>query len=79
MQPISREDLIKRLRAFDYIGPKSGGRHSFMIKGEHKLIIPNKHKRKDITEPLLSKILNQAGISKKEWDNITQKPLREKP
>jgi len=37
-----------------------------MIKGELTLTIPNPH-RKKIGVALLSKILKQAGISRKEW------------
>ncbi len=40
-----------------------------MIKGQLKLRIPNPHSG-DISVTLLKLILKQAGISKKEWDEV---------
>jgi len=51
-----------------FIGPLSGGRHQFMVKGELKVRIPNPHGSADISDSLLGEILRQAGISKQEWD-----------
>lgn len=68
MNPISRRELIKRLRkSFGFEGPFSGKKHPFMRKGSLTLVIPNPH-GEDIREDLLSKILEEARISKKEWD-----------
>ena len=61
--------LIRNLRKFDFEGPYSGGKHLFMKKGALKLHIPSKHKG-DISAELLSEILRQAGINKKEWNKI---------
>ncbi len=69
MQPISRRDLIKRLKEFGFNGPFSGSKHPYMVKGTLKLTIPNKHKEKEIWPELLEKILNQAKISRDEWEN----------
>lgn len=33
LTPINRNDFVKKLRAFGFEGPYSGGKHSFMIKG----------------------------------------------
>ncbi|WP_218165484.1 type II toxin-antitoxin system HicA family toxin [Methanolobus zinderi] len=35
---------MKRLREFGFEGPFSGGKHSFMTKGDLVLTIPNPHK-----------------------------------
>ena len=67
--PISRKDLIRRLRAVGFDGPYSGGKHQFMLKGDVTLTIPNPHKG-DIGRELLARILRQAGISRKEWEQI---------
>jgi predicted RNA binding protein YcfA (HicA-like mRNA interferase family) len=50
-------------------GPYSGGKHSFMIKGDVTLTLPNPH-RGDISRELLARILRQAGISRKEWEQV---------
>jgi YcfA-like protein. len=68
MKPINRRELIRCLRSFGFEGPFSGGRHSFMRKGQLKLRIPNPHEG-DISVPLLKEILRQAGITEENWGN----------
>jgi len=65
---ISHRELVSKLRAYGFAGPHSGSRHPFMTRGEFKLRIPNPHNG-DISRPLLSEILRQAGISTKEWND----------
>jgi len=66
-KPISRRDLIRRLRFFGFDGPFAGKRHEAMRKGEHSVPIPNPH-GKDIDWTLTKRILKQAGINPKEWE-----------
>jgi hypothetical protein len=54
VKPIKRKDLIFYLKKFDFIGPFSGGKHEFMIKGNIRLTLPNPHKG-DIGKGLLKK------------------------
>lgn len=63
----SRRDLIKRFRELGWHGPRSGTKHEFMVKGNHKVRIPNPH-RGDIGVGLLGVILEQAGIANSEWE-----------
>jgi len=65
--PISRKDLIEKFKSLGFIGPYSGGRHQFMVKGKLKIRIPNPHKSGEISDSLLREILRQANISKDEW------------
>jgi predicted RNA binding protein YcfA (HicA-like mRNA interferase family) len=67
--PVSRKDLICRLRSLGFDGPYVGGKHSFMVKGDLTLTIPNPHKG-DIGRELLARILRQAGISRREWEKL---------
>jgi len=67
VNPVSREELIWRLRRLGFEGPFSGGRHSFMQRGRFKLRIPNPH-RGEIGAPLLKAILRQAGIQEEDWE-----------
>jgi len=67
--PISRKDLVCYLRKMGFDGPYSGGKHQFMLKGDVTLIVPNPHKG-DIGRELLARILRQAGISRKEWEQL---------
>jgi predicted RNA binding protein YcfA (HicA-like mRNA interferase family) len=67
LAPITRSNLIKRLRAFGWEGPFAGKRHQHMHKGPITLIIPNPHHGGEIGVNLLKEILDQAGISREEW------------
>jgi predicted RNA binding protein YcfA (HicA-like mRNA interferase family) len=64
--PVSRGDLLRRLKDFGWEGPISGGRHQFMVKGQVHLTIPNPHGH-DIGVNLLKVILREAGISREDW------------
>jgi predicted RNA binding protein YcfA (HicA-like mRNA interferase family) len=66
--PISRRDLVRKLKGLGFIGPYSGGRHQFMARGALKVRIPNPHKSQDITDSLLNEVLRQAGIPRSEFD-----------
>ena len=39
--PISRADLIFYLKKLGFAGPKSGGKHQYMIKDTIRLPLPN--------------------------------------
>ncbi|WP_395734664.1 type II toxin-antitoxin system HicA family toxin [Prosthecobacter sp.] len=67
LAPISRAQLIKRLRALGWDGPYAGGKHQHMVKGLVQLTIPNPHGGSDIGINLLKLILDEAGISRQEW------------
>lgn len=66
LSPISRKNLIRKLREFGYEGPYSGGNHQFMVRGARRLFIPNPHQG-DIGVSLLAKVLKQAEIDPSEW------------
>jgi hypothetical protein len=67
--PIKRRDLVRILGQLDFAGPYSGGKHQFMVKGNITIRIPNPHQA-DIGIELLRRILNQAGVSKDEWEML---------
>ena len=66
---IKRERLIYYLRRVGFSGPHSGRRHQFMLKGHQRVRIPNPHKS-DIGKNLLTQVLREAGIDRKEWENL---------
>lgn len=66
LKPISWRELVTRLRKFGFEGPYQSGKHPYMVKGDLTLTIPNPHSR-DISIDLLSRVLRQAGINKKDW------------
>lgn len=71
MGPVSRRELIRRLRKLGFQGPYGGGKHSYMRRDRLKVHIPNVHdKNQDIRSPLLDFIIKeQAGISAEEWES----------
>jgi predicted RNA binding protein YcfA (HicA-like mRNA interferase family) len=69
IKPIKQKELIHFLRKLDFIGPYSGGKHMFMVKGDLRIRIPNPHK-KDIGKNFLELILKEAEISKETWEKI---------
>ena len=66
LTPVSRRELIQRLRRLGFEGPYTGGRHVFMLRGDQRLIIPNPH-RNEISVDLLRRILRQAEVSLEKW------------
>jgi predicted RNA binding protein YcfA (HicA-like mRNA interferase family) len=66
VMPCSRSEMIRKLRRLGFIGPFSGGKHSYMKRGNYRQIIPNTH-HSDIDSEFIKEILKQAGISKEEW------------
>lgn len=67
--PIKRRDLIHSLRQAGFVGPVSSGPHQAMIRGTLKIFLPNPHQG-DLSRGLVSQILRQAQISRKEWERL---------
>mgnify|MGYP001608041703 CR=1 FL=1 len=67
--PVKRKDLIYFLRELGFNGPYAGGKHQYMVRGTHKLAVPNPHEG-EISRDLLARILRQAGISKEDWERL---------
>ena len=67
LSPVSRQDLIRRLRSLGWGGPFAGTKHQHMVKGDIQLTIPNPHGRKDIGVNLLKMLLHEAEIPRDEW------------
>ena len=67
--PIKRAELIRRLRLLGFQGPFAGSKHQIMVRGGVSLRVPNPHEG-DIGVGLLSRLLNQGGISREEWDRL---------
>lgn len=66
---IKRKDLIKALKKSGFEGPYVGGKHEFLVRGELRLVIPNPH-QSEISKDLLARILRQAGISRRDWEQL---------
>ncbi|NPV62935.1 MAG: type II toxin-antitoxin system HicA family toxin [Methanotrichaceae archaeon] len=69
LTPVSRRELIRRLRTLGFEGPFPGSKHDVMARGDDSVIVPNSHRGEDISVDLLTKVLKQAGISRQDWLN----------
>ena len=67
LNPLSRNELIRKLKSIGFVGPYSATRHQYMEKGEQKIFIPNPHGNKDIGVPLLKQIMKQIEIDRNEF------------
>ena len=56
VSPVAHGELIRRLRKFGFSGPMAGGKHLYMTRGQHRMTIPNRHRR-EIGSALLVRIL----------------------
>ena len=66
IKPLSRRELIKKLRTLGFDGPFGGGKHSYMRKYGQRIIIPNPH-RGDLGVKLIRKIIRQLEMSDEDW------------
>ena len=68
-KPVSRRELVRRLRVLGWAGPFPGGRHESMRHPltSLKVPLPNPHSG-DIDWSLTKRILQQAGISREQWE-----------
>lgn len=67
LNPVSRRELVRKLKALGFDGPHPGGRHEWMRRGGARIIVPNPHAG-DVDPGLIRRILRQAGISVDEWN-----------
>lgn len=72
MVPISRRELILRLRKLGFEGPYHGGKHDFMRRSSDQLrvALPREDaKSREIGVELKKRILRETGISTADWMN----------
>jgi predicted RNA binding protein YcfA (HicA-like mRNA interferase family) len=66
LKPVSRRELVRKLRALGFEGPFPGGKHDWMGRDGLRLTIPNPHGGA-IDPGLIRRILRQANITITEW------------
>lgn len=69
-KPITRRELIRRLRLAGLAGPEPGGSHEVMrLADGRKVAIPNPHKG-DIDWSLVSRLLRRLSITAQQWEEL---------
>ncbi len=68
--PVSRGELIRRLKKLGFAGPFPGKKHQYMIRDATLVIIPNVHHGQEIHADLITEILRKARISREEWFSV---------
>jgi predicted RNA binding protein YcfA (HicA-like mRNA interferase family) len=66
LSPVSRRELIRKLKSLGFAGPFHGGKHQWMRLQGLRLTIPNAHTGA-IDPALIRLILLQAGITIEDW------------
>lgn len=72
-RPCRRRDFVRRLRTLGFEGPFAGGRHHFLIHGEHRLAIPSNPEH---SVPQLRMMLREAEtllgreVTLDEWERL---------
>ncbi len=69
LAPIKRKDLIYYLCQLGFDGLHQGGNHQYMQKGTLKIYIPNLP-NSEIGKDFLTRILIQANIERKTWEDL---------
>jgi predicted RNA binding protein YcfA (HicA-like mRNA interferase family) len=64
--PVSRRELVRKLKGLGFEGPFAGGKHQWMRRGGLRVTIPNPHGGA-IDPGLIRRILRQAGITLDAW------------
>jgi predicted RNA binding protein YcfA (HicA-like mRNA interferase family) len=68
LTPLKPGDVIKKLRKIGFGGPFPGGKHIRMVNLKTGKVIPIPvHKGKEVSIGLIKEIINEIGISRKEW------------
>jgi hypothetical protein len=58
--PSKRREFIRRLRQLGFVGPVSGTRHQFMIRGEHRQTLPS---NSEYSAPQVSMLIRQVEVA----------------
>lgn len=66
--PVSRRELVRKLKALGFEGPFPGGKHQWMRRAGLRVTIPNPHGGA-IDTGLIRRILRLASITLDEWMN----------
>ena len=73
MSPCKRRDFIRKLRILGFIGPYSGGKHQFMIFGNHRLAIPSNDEYSVPQQKMMIKEIQSIidkDISNQDWEEL---------
>ena len=64
--PVSRRELVRKLKSLGFERPFPGGKHQWMRRVRLRVTIPNPH-GSPIDPGLIRRILRQADITVDEW------------
>jgi predicted RNA binding protein YcfA (HicA-like mRNA interferase family) len=73
LAPISRRELVYRLKKLGFEGPFRGGEHDFMRRARDGMKLPvprGDAKSREIGVGLQKKMLLEMGVSREEWMNL---------
>jgi predicted RNA binding protein YcfA (HicA-like mRNA interferase family) len=66
--PLHRKDLIKKIKKLWFNWPYTWWNHEYLVNNDNfKIIIPNTHSWKDIPTQIISAIIKQLWITRKDF------------
>ena len=68
-KPLSRRELVRKLKRAGFAGPFSGGRHQYVLRGKLRIFIPNPHGA-DIGSKILKRVILDVGISEDGFEQL---------
>ena len=72
LAPVSWTNFVRKLRGLGFEGPLYRGKHTYMVRGQIRITIPNPHCQQ-ISVDLPSRILRQANLTnltRDEWEAL---------
>jgi len=69
MRPLTRREIVRRLRRLGFVGPTGNGPHQYMVKSRQRARVPNEH-GSVVSVGLIRRMLREAGISVPEWESV---------
>lgn len=69
-KPVKYRILLGKLKRASCLGPFFGGKHPYFLCGKLKIIIPNPHGTDEIGSKTIKRIIDDLGISVKEFNNL---------
>ena len=67
LNPVSRRELVRKLKGLGFEGPFPGGKHQWMRRADCALRFPIPTEARSIPG-FIRRILRQAGITLGEWE-----------
>lgn len=70
LKPISRKELIRKLKKLWFEWPYIWWKHEYLKKWNYKITIPNIHSWKELWKPIIAQICKEIWIETKKFMDL---------